>query len=97
MAARKQTNKQTNQTNKTNKHTNKQTNKQHLLTHIHTHTPPPGDVIDQDAASGAAVVGAGDGAETLLTCCVPNLQLNLLTANLGETCECEKKKNEMVA
>ena len=41
-----------------------------------------GDVVDDDDAVRAAVVGAGDGAEALLARRVPDLQLHLLPMQL---------------
>ena len=41
-----------------------------------------GDVVDDDDAVRAAVVGAGDGAEALLARRVPDLQLHLLPVQL---------------
>ena len=37
-------------------------------------TAPTADVVDEDCAGGAAVVGAGDGAEALGAGCVPELE-----------------------
>lgn len=34
-----------------------------------------GDVVGDDGAIGAAIVALGDGAEALLSCSVPDLQL----------------------
>mmetsp|Transcript_129271 Transcript_129271/g.335187 ORF Transcript_129271/g.335187 Transcript_129271/m.335187 type:complete len:243 (+) Transcript_129271:468-1196(+) len=44
----------------------------------------PGDVVHQKRSAGSAVVGASDGAERLLTSCVPNLELYLLVLNSHE-------------
>ena len=41
-----------------------------------------GDVVDQHDAHGAAVVGRGDGAESLLPRSVPDLKLDLLSIQL---------------
>jgi hypothetical protein len=41
----------------------------------------PCDVVDEQGADGAAVVGTGDGAEVLLACGVPDLQFDGLVAN----------------
>lgn len=41
----------------------------------------PGDVVDHERPGGAAVVGAGDGPEALLSRRVPDLQLDLLAAH----------------
>lgn len=46
----------------------------------------PGNVVDHKSACGTAVVGAGDGPETLLSCRVPNLQLDFLSAHLDYPC-----------
>ena len=35
-----------------------------------------GDVVDEEGTGGAAVVGAGDGAEGFLAGCVPYLKLS---------------------
>jgi hypothetical protein len=43
---------------------------------------PVGDVVDDDDAVGAAVVGRGDGAEALLPRRVPDLQLDGLGLQL---------------
>ncbi len=40
------------------------------------------DVIHEERADSAAVVGAGDGAVPLLACCVPDLRLNGLAIHL---------------
>lgn len=42
----------------------------------------PGNVVDHKCPCSPAVVGAGDGPEALLPCCVPNLQLDFLSAHL---------------
>jgi hypothetical protein len=41
-----------------------------------------GDIIDEHDAHGAAVVGGGDGPEPLLSGCVPDLELDLLSVQL---------------
>jgi hypothetical protein len=46
-------------------------------------TPVGGDVVDEDGARGAAVVGAGDGAEALGARRVPELELDALAAGAG--------------
>lgn len=35
-------------------------------------------VVDQQRANCAPVIGTGDGAVSLLTCCVPDLRFNFL-------------------
>ena len=52
---------------------------------------PAGDVVDEDDANGAPVVGPGDGLEGLLSCLnnrlnysVPNLQFYLLSTCLDQ-------------
>lgn len=57
----------------------------------HTHWwslkhPVPSDVVDHECPCSSAVVGAGDSPEALLSCCVPNLKLDLLAANLNYSC-----------
>lgn len=47
--------------------------------------PLVGDVVDEEDAHGAAVVGGGDGAEALLTGCVPDLELDALAVQLDGT------------
>lgn len=42
------------------------------------------DVVDEDGAESASVVGAGDCSVTLLTCRVPDLRLDDLPLNLGQ-------------
>lgn len=44
--------------------------------------PLVGDIVDQQDAHGAPVVGGGDGAETLLARRVPDLQLDPLAIEL---------------
>jgi hypothetical protein len=44
--------------------------------------PLIGDIVDEQDAHGAAVVGSGDGAETLLAGGVPDLQLDALAVEL---------------
>ena len=41
-----------------------------------------GDVVDEERAEGAAVVGGGDGAEALLASGVPDLGLDLLAIDV---------------
>lgn len=41
----------------------------------------PGDVIDQEGPGGTPVVRSGDGPEGLLSCGVPDLQLDLLVVD----------------
>ena len=41
-----------------------------------------GDVVDQESANSTAVVGARDGSEVLLSCGVPDLQLDVLVVYL---------------
>lgn len=41
----------------------------------------PGDVINHQRARGSPVVAPCDGSEPLLSCRVPDLQLDLLTAD----------------
>ncbi len=45
----------------------------------------PGDVVDHEGAGGAAVVGARDSPESLLSCGVPDLQLDLLPGDLDDS------------
>ena len=45
-------------------------------------TPLVGDIIHQQDAHGAAIVGGGDGAEALLARGVPYLQLDSLAVEL---------------
>ena len=40
------------------------------------------DIVDHDDAMCAAVVGRGDGAKTLLSCCVPDLELDCFAIEL---------------
>ena len=40
------------------------------------------DVIDEQYTHGTAVVGSGNGAEPLLTRCVPNLEFDALPVEL---------------
>ena len=55
----------------------------------HTHAPVAdvgegllvGDVVHQQNTHGATIVGGGDGAEPLLACRVPNLQLATLVVD----------------
>ena len=37
----------------------------------------PGDIIDEEGANRAAIVGSRDGSEILLAGCVPDLQLDI--------------------
>jgi len=41
----------------------------------------PGDVIDEECPGSTPVVGSGDGPERLLSCGVPDLQLDLLAVD----------------
>ena len=41
-----------------------------------------GAVVDQDYAHGAFVIGLGDGSESLLSSCVPNLKLYPLLVHI---------------
>lgn len=38
-----------------------------------------GNIVDDNDAMGSSVVGGGDGAETFLSGCVPNLELDCLS------------------
>ena len=55
-----------------------------------------GDVVDEQDAHGAAVVGRGDGPEPLLSRRVPYLQLDLLPVQLNcpdlEVDACRRQK-----
>lgn len=42
-----------------------------------------GDIIDDKDGVGTLVVGASDGPEAFLACCVPNLQLHDLSLYSG--------------
>lgn len=42
----------------------------------------PSDVVDHERSCSSAVVRAGDSPEALLTCCVPDLQLDFLATHL---------------
>lgn len=46
----------------------------------------PGNVVDHKCPCSPAVVGAGDGPEALLSCRVPNLKLDFLSAHLDYPC-----------
>ena len=54
-----------------------------------------GDVVDEHDTHGSAVVGRGDGPESLLSRCVPDLQLDLLAVELDrpdlEVDACERE------
>ena len=56
------------------------------FTHTQIKPPVPSDVVDHECPCSAAVVGAGDSPEALLSRCVPNLQLDLLAAHLNYPC-----------
>ena len=45
-----------------------------------------GDIVNQKGSSCAAVVASCNALERLLTCCVPNLELNVLVVYLNSSC-----------
>lgn len=44
---------------------------------------PPRDIVDEQRAGSASVVGAGDGLKRFLASSVPNLQLDVLVVDLN--------------
>merc|ERR1712184_233885 len=43
----------------------------------------PGDVVNKESSCSPPIVGAGDGSECLLSCCVPDLKLDLFPLNIN--------------
>lgn len=43
------------------------------------------DIIDEQSSRCASVITACDGTESFLTCCVPELKLDALVADLDQT------------
>ena len=44
---------------------------------------PPRDIVDEQRAGSASVVGAGDGLKRFLASSVPNLQFDVLVVDLN--------------